>query len=424
MRFQTFVLALLITTSAGPAAAQSSPFDYPQWRGQQRDGGASGFVQPPAWPAELSRRWTVEVGLGYATPLVVGDRVFVFSRQHDDEVMTALAADTGAVLWRTSYAAPYDMFSATAIHGPGPRATPLFLDDKLFSLGIGGIVSAFDATSGRLLWRAAAPAEQPFYGTASSPAGDGGLVFVHTGNYDALTAFDADTGTVVWRTEGTFTYSSPLVVELDGVRHVVSVAQDRVVGVAARDGVVLWTHPFASPHVHAITPIEHRGRIIVSAQNMGVTALRPHRRNSNWVVETVWRNEDVSTLTANPVVVSNTVFGLSERMRGQFFALDATIGTTLWLGPPRQAENTAIVKAERLLFLLDDDGELIVARPSRAGFDPITRYVLADSATWAQPAISGNRVFVKDIEGLTLWTLDQGRLAGNVVDVRLKLPVP
>jgi len=109
---------------------------------------------------------------------------------------------------------------------------------------------------------------------------------------------------------------------------------------------------------------------------------------------------------SNPVVVGDTLFGLSHRASGQFFALDAKTGTTLWLGPPRQATNTAVVKAGDLLFLLNDDGELIVARSSRTRFEPIKRYTVADSATWAQPTISGNRVFVKDVSSLTLWTVN------------------
>ena len=78
----------------------------------------------------------------------------------------------------------------------------------------------------------------------------------------------------------------------------------------------------------------------------------------------------------------------------------------LWLGQPRQASNTAVVKAGGLLFLLDDDAEMIVARSSRSGFEPIVRYAVATSATWAQPAISGNRFFVKDLSSITLWTID------------------
>jgi outer membrane protein assembly factor BamB len=109
---------------------------------------------------------------------------------------------------------------------------------------------------------------------------------------------------------------------------------------------------------------------------------------------------------SNPVVVGDTLFGLSEKGRGQFFALEAKTGKVLWLGPSRQASNTAIVKAGNLLLLLDDDGELIVARSSKTEFEPLKRYSVADSATWAQPTVSGNRIFVKDVTSLSLWTLN------------------
>jgi hypothetical protein len=78
----------------------------------------------------------------------------------------------------------------------------------------------------------------------------------------------------------------------------------------------------------------------------------------------------------------------------------------LWLGTPREATNTAVVKAGELLFLLNDDAELIVARANRNAFEPLKRYTVAESATWAQPLISRNRIFIKDANSLTLWTLD------------------
>ncbi|MCY4511650.1 MAG: hypothetical protein OXG35_32495, partial [Acidobacteria bacterium] len=85
------VLVLLVTVGE-TAAAQTGRLDYPQWRGRDRDGAASGFTEPSAWPAELTRRWTVPVGQGYATPIIVGHRVFMFTRQNGDEVMTSLNA--------------------------------------------------------------------------------------------------------------------------------------------------------------------------------------------------------------------------------------------------------------------------------------------------------------------------------------------
>jgi outer membrane protein assembly factor BamB len=98
------------------------------------------------------------------------------------------------------------------------------------------------------------------------------------------------------------------------------------------------------------------------------------------------------------------VLGMSHRNSGQFFALDAKTGKTLWTSPPRQATNAAISHAGDLLFLLKDDGELIVAKASAASFEPVKRYTVADSATWAAPTIAGNRIFIKDTSSLALYT--------------------
>ena len=266
-------------------------------------------------------------------------------------------------------------------------------------------MSAFDAAGGRLVWQKPAPAEHPFYGAAVSPVGDKDLVIVNPGNYDSLTAFDANTGDVKWKGTGGGLYASPIIVELGGTRQVISITQGNIVGVSVADGALLWQHPWLVD-IAAITPIPFGETIIVSGNNGGVTALKPARRDGKWVVDVVWETKDVSMFLSNPVLVRDTLFGLSQRASGQFFALDAKTGQVLWLGRPREATNTAVVKAGDLLFLLNDDAELIVARSSRTGFEPLKRYTVADSATWAQPTISGNRVFVKDVSSLALWTLN------------------
>ena len=62
-------------------------------------------------------------------------------------------------------------------------------------------------------------------------------------------------------------------------------------------------------------------------------------------------------------------------------------------------------RAGNLLFVLKDDAELMVARPTPGGFEPIKTYTVADSATWPAPSFSGNRIFVKDQTSLTLWAV-------------------
>lgn len=104
--------------------------------------------------------------------------------------------------------------------------------------------------------------------------------------------------------------------------------------------------------------------------------------------------------------MGDAVFSMSPLNSGQFFWADAKSGRTLWTSAPRQGGNASIVRAGNLLFVLKDDAQLIVARADPGGFDPLKTYTVADSATWAAPAISGNRIFVRDIEKLALWELN------------------
>jgi len=379
--------------------------DYTQWRGMTRDGSASGFVEPGTWPSALKQHWRVEVGEGYATPLVIGDVVYVFTRRDGQEVVTALDAATGKERWHSGYAAAYTPSQPTRVHGPGPKATPLFLDGKLFTQGISGIVSAFDAASGKRIWQTREPAEHPFFSAASSPAGERGLMLVHPGNYEALTAYDVNDGSVTWVTGDGGFFMSPLILTLEGARQVVTVTQSAVIGISVPDGRLLWRYPWSGGGTGGSMPVAYGGTIIVSADT-GVTAITPSRRADMWVAETVWETKDVSMYLSNPVVIGETLFGFSKRNSGQFFAIDARDGKVLWLGPPREATNSAVVKAGSVLFFLNDDGELVVAKASRDRFQAIARYTVSEASTWAQPAISGNRIFIKDTNTLALWTLD------------------
>ena len=92
---------------------------------------------------------------------------------------------------------------------------------------------------------------------------------------------------------------------------------------------------------------------------------------------------------SSPAVSGSAIFGLSNKNRGQFFAIDAASGKTLWLGKGREAENASIVRAGNFLLLSTTNSELIVAKPSATAFEEVKRYTIADSATWAHPAFAG-----------------------------------
>ena len=98
------------------------------------------------------------------------------------------------------------------------------------------------------------------------------------------------------------------------------------------------------------------------------------------------------------------MFGMTNKNSGQYFGVDAKTGKTLWTSPGRQSSNAAIEKSGDLLFSLEDDGDFVVARPSQTAFELVHKYKVAEGETWAEAALSGNRIFVKDLNSVTLWT--------------------
>ena len=405
--FAFIIVAALIQTVDG----QNSGGDWPQWRGPNRDGTLAAYREPRAWPEKLTPKWKVEVGTGYATPIVVGNRVYVFSRQEENEVMRALDADTGKIIWTTSYPAGFKMNPATARHGPGPKSTPTYSNGRIFTLGISGIVTAFDAATGKQLWQKPAGPVEPLFHTAQSALVDRGVVILHVGGHKqgALTAFDPETGAVKWSWDGDGpAYGSPIIAEIGGTRQVIVFSQENLVGVDASNGQLLWKTPFVARSItNSITPLVYGGNtVIVSGQGKPLTAYSIAKKDGQWTAELAWENPQLSLSFSNAVLVGDAVFSMSAMNSGQFFWADAKTGRTLWTSSPRQAANAAIVHAGNLLFVLKDDAQLMIARSTPGGFEPMKTYTVADSATWPAPSISGNRIFVKDIAHVALWTID------------------
>jgi outer membrane protein assembly factor BamB len=398
------VFALLTTVTL----AQSANPEWSQWRGPRRDGTVT-MALPASWPATLSKRWELAVGAGHSSPVVAGDRVVIHARQADREITRAVALGTGKELWRDEYAAPYTMNPAARAHGPGPKSTPAVARGRVFTFGIGGVLSALDLNTGKLLWRTPPPAVLPEFGTAMSPLADGALVIAHMGgmNNGALTAFDAATGAVRWRWTGDGpAYASPVIATIGGVRHLITQTQKSIVSVNAADGALLWQTPFTTSHdQNSVTPVVSGDLVVYSGLSTGVTAVRIARKGTQWVATPAWKNDEVSMYMSSPVINGTTLYGLSHRNRGQFFALDLATGKTLWTTAGRDADNASLIAAGGVLLLSTTNGELIVARPNPAKFEEVRRYTVADSAMWAHPALAPRVLVVKDVEKLICWSV-------------------
>src|SRR5712692_9670431 len=267
--------------------------DWPQWRGPNRDGIAGAFSEPKAWPEKLVLKWKVNVGEGYSSPVVAGGKIYLHTRQGDREVVSCLRPETGEVVWQEGYAAPYTLNPGAARHGKGVKSTPVVADGRIYTFGINGILSCFDAKTGKPQWRK--EFGSPDFGTAMSPLVDRGLLIVHVGTngHGALTAFDAQTGREKWSWTGDGpAYASPIVAELGGTRQVVTQGQRNVVGVSAATGELLWRIPFSTPYEqNIVTPVVYHENLLFSGLDNGVMSVKVLKRGSEWLAETVWQNK-------------------------------------------------------------------------------------------------------------------------------------
>jgi outer membrane protein assembly factor BamB len=405
------LLAMLLVLLVETPVAAVIYDDWSQWRGPHRDGVVSGAASPASWPERLNLRWKLTVGQGHSSPILAGGRLFVFTRQQDTEVASSIDPESGKVVWQQSYPAPYRMNPAAQAHGEGPKSTPVFADGRLYTFGIGGILTCWDASSGTVRWRKEFSKQyretSPLYGTAMSPVVDRGMVIAHVGGQDsgALTAFDAQSGEVKWRWSDGPAYSSPIVVELGGVRQVVTETQNFIAAVSAANGQLLWKIPFNTEYVQNIpTLVLYHDLLIFSGLSKGIMAVRPTEKDGKWLTENVWHNSDLSMYMSSPVVRGDLLFGFSHYKKGEFFCADARTGATQWTSPPRQGDNAAVLIAGEYLLLLKDDAELIVAKASGKSFEPLRQYTVADSPTWAHPLVLRNGVVIKDATTLALWT--------------------
>jgi outer membrane protein assembly factor BamB len=395
----------------GGALAAAGAQDWNQWRGPSRTGVTTAFAAPAAWPDRPRKLWEANVGSGHSSPVVSGGTAFVLSRTGEDEVVTAFDYQNGKQIWQQRYRAEYQVNPAADSHGKGPKSTPAVDGGRVFTLGISGTLSAFDAATGKPLWRKTFAREfdatSPDFGVAMSPLVDQGSVIVHVGGNKrgALMALDGATGTIKWQWKGEGpAYASPVFATFGSSRQVITQSRAHIVGLSAADGRLLWSVPFTTSYdQNIVTPIVSGDLVFYSGLDQPLAALRVLEAGGKWVVERAWQAGDVPMYMSTAVMAGGNLFGLTHRNKGQFFAVDPRSGKVLWTTRGREGENAALIAAGDLLIATTTEGELVIARRDPARFDVIKRYTVAESPVWAHPVPAGRGILVKDEEKLAYW---------------------
>lgn len=393
----------------GAAAAAQ---DWPQWRGPNRDGKAVDFKAPKAWPKELTKKWSVTVGDGVATPALVGKRLYVFSRQDGKEVIRGLNAEDGEELWKDSYATAATTGGAAGF--PGPRSSPAVADGKVVTLGVRSVLSCYDAASGKMLWRKDDDETYPFFFVSSSPIITDGLAIAQIGGAKGkVMAFDLKTGEERWQWGGDGTaYASPALMTVGKEKVLIAENAQSIVAIDL-NGKELWKTAYRSSgkagDYNSSSPLADGDTLIYAGSKRGTKAVKLARKGDQLTATELWSNTDHSVLYNTPVLKDGLLYSISAA--DVLFCINAKDGKTAWTtklktGGRRQSGYGSIVDAGPVLFALNPSGQLLVFEPSAKEYKPVASYTVAKEGTFAYPVIAGNRVFIKDRNSLTLWTIE------------------
>jgi outer membrane protein assembly factor BamB len=399
------IAGLVLLVSASTVSAQ----DWSQWRGPARDGVIPAAVIPKQWPAGVKKGWSVEIGEGYSSPVVADGRAFVHSRRDPEEIVTAIDLASGKVVWQQKYQSEFKKNQYATQMAKGPNSTPLVVGSRLFTLGVTGVLTAWNSADGSVAWRndysSSIDTSKLFCGTAMSPMLEGGALIVHVGSDvhgGRVLALDPATGKERWSSKGLGPgYASPLAVTIDTVRQIITMTNGSIIGIDASNGSPLWSIPFPDEwHENIVTPIWTGSALIVSGTRQGTHAYAIARAGGAWQPKPIWKNADVTMYTVSPVFAEGVIYGMSNKRRGHFVALDAENGLVKWTTQGRDGNHASILQTKEHLLLLTDGAVLIVARRTPEGFKEEKRYELGTGATWTMPVLLPDGLLVREANGL------------------------
>lgn len=406
--------------------------DWPQWRGENRDGVWREDRILRKFPAEGPEvLWRAPIGAGYSGPTVSAGKVYVTDRLVEPKQIERIHCfdqRTGRKLWTHEYDCPYIGVGYQA----GPRASVTIDNGSAFALGTMGDLFCLDATSGQVLWQRDLDADykiqMPAWGIAAAPLVYRDRLILQIGGSDGacVVALNTRTGEEEWRAlNDRAGYSAPILIDQDGKDVVVCWTGDSVAGLNAQNGTVYWRIPWAPKNmpIGISTPVVNRDRLFVTSFYDGSLMLQLGQKETT--AEKLWlrvgpseRDTDaLQSIISTPVFTSNAIFGCDSH--GELRCLDPNTGDRLWTDqtatPPGRWSNIHFVRNGTLYWLFNEKGELIIAELSRKGFRELDRAAIIapttaqlsrrGGVTWAHPAFADRAVFVRNDEEIVCVSL-------------------
>jgi outer membrane protein assembly factor BamB len=394
-------LVLILT----PLAAAD---DWPQWLGPRRDGSTAEKITP--WKEAPKVLWRQPVGPGYSMPVVADGRVFVHARVRDreEEEIMALDSTSGKVLWREAYArAPYKSKLNT-----GPQATPTVAGGRIYTFGITGVLSCYQADSGKRLWQVDTykqmKATLPRYAVCCSPLVVGNRVLVSVGGKgNSLVAFDTDKGEVQWQAlDDPASTASPVLFTRGGkpgaLPDVVFMTSLRLVAVNPLDGSLNWEYPLVfQPSGASPTPLVAGDLLVTSTITNGAVAARVADKDGKTAGSQAWQEKDMTAYFSTGVTSSKEYLYLVTNVldpipRADLRCVELKTGKQLWKKDGIGYFHAGVIRTgDGKLLILDDGGVLKLVEEDPKEYRELCRSKVCDG-TLVNPALAGGRLYVRD----------------------------
>lgn len=418
VRWLFFRMAGLVLLSLAGRAS-----DWPQWRGPMRNGISqeTGLLQE--WPQQGPKLlWQLQdIGDGYATPAVVGNRIYLLNnRGLDNEFVQALAVQDGTSVWSTRLGKVGNPDMQPSY--PKARSTPAVDGERLYALGSDGDLACLETATGKVLWRKSLRTDfgglPGKWAYAESPLIDGDVLVVTPGGTEAtLVALNKRTAAVIWKSAvpggDAAAYASAIVTEAAGRKQYVQFLDKGVVGVDAKTGQFLWRYDQTSKGpANIASPVAHEGYVYsTNSRRFGAALVQLHPAKEGVTAEQVYFERDLPNTLGGQVLLSGYIYGTNQQ--GPVSAEFMT-GKVRWqnegIGPG------AVLYADRRLYFHGENGDVLLIEATPEAYREKGRFTLPaqpkrvtgggsrDEHAWAYPVVANGRLYIRDLG--SLWCYD------------------
>jgi outer membrane protein assembly factor BamB len=384
------------------------PGDWTEFRGPNRDGVVQDSKFNTDWQANPPKLlWSRRVGPAWSSMIVVDGFLVTQEQRSEREAIVCYQAATGDEVW--DHSDPERFFEALA--GAGPRATPTFADGRIYAMGAKGRLTCLSASSGKLIWsrdvvkEAGGTAPQWGYSTSPLVVDNKVITFAGGEGEQSLVAYDAKTGDPVWkRSGGTFTYSSPQLLTIDGRRQVLMDDNRALRSLKLEDGEMLWEKASSSEMaMPMLQPLWLARGQLIQAADPGVVLLQIRQVDNTWSADERWATNRLKPSFNDFVVHKDHIYGLDD---GILTCVDLTNGARVWKRG-RYGHGQMLLLAEQgVLLILSEHGEVVLVAASQDSHNELGRFQAIEGKTWNHPALVHGRLYVRNAENMAAYELN------------------